>query len=216
MEGRNYESLIILQNCFGTSTLTHKFPPPLYSPGSTLYTSRTVYCWQIVVSAFNFVKRTRNCLIKTNTANYDYAVFELFDASQWHCYKFYPQTKIWYRKHGVFIKFFIWKFSMLNIIMSYWAAFSSSRLHYTYLTPFTKSSRLLCTHINYRYCSSHNGSDYVGVTLNWLQNRTGGLLNLIVYTMVQSFYVISYTMVMLVYKIGRSGWCSGLHANPAS
>lgn len=96
---------------------------------------------------------------------------------------------------------------MLNIIMSYWAVISSSRLHYTCHKPFTKLSRLLCTHVNYRYCSSHNGSDYLGVTLNWLQNRTGGLLNLIVYSMVQSFYVINYTMVMSVYKIGRSGWC---------
>lgn len=114
------------------------------------------------------------------------------------------------------LHFSFWKFSMLNIIMSYWAAISSSRLLYTYHKPFTKLSRLLCTHINNRYCSSHNGSDYFGVTLNWLQNRTGGLLNLTIYTMVQSFYVINYTMVMLVYKIGRSGWCSGLHASPAS
>lgn len=155
MEGGNYKSLIILQNCFGTSTLTHKFPPPLYLPGFTLYTSRTVYCWQIVVSAFDFVKRTRNCLIKTNTENYEYSVFELFDASQWHCYKLYPQTKIRYRKHGVFITFFILK---VKYAKYNWAVISSSRLNYTYHKPFTKLSRLLCTHINYRYCSSHNGS----------------------------------------------------------
>lgn len=151
MEGRNYESLIILQNCFGTSTLTHKFPPPLYSPGFTLYTSRTVYCWQIVVSALNFVKHTRNCLIKTNTENYKYVDFELFDESQWHCYKFYPQTKICYRKRIFHCFFSFWKFIMLNIIMSYWAAISSSRLHNTYHKPFTKLSRLLCAHINYKY-----------------------------------------------------------------